>query len=243
MSSRKLGLNLVVFVAVAALFTGLWALYNRPVSAPEWPEQISGFSYSPFRLGESPQKGQYPSEEDMAAVQKGLAASPIGKPREDIFAMRYVGDRAYIVTFQQTDPLYVISLADPLPKPGVTGRGIDYIGQRRREHERTYRPAAPLAYGLEDARNLGWKLAATLQGWGGERLLESYDRERRPVFAERFRQQLAQEVAHVPTNTNAPNGLTIKPAAKMASVLKSADVPASDGKNCFEMMVANIPKM
>jgi penicillin-binding protein 2 len=26
--------------------------------------------------------GQYPSEEDMAAVQKGLAASPLGKPRE-----------------------------------------------------------------------------------------------------------------------------------------------------------------
>ncbi|WP_309683880.1 penicillin-binding transpeptidase domain-containing protein, partial [Polaromonas sp.] len=25
--------------------------------------------------------GQYPSEEDMAAVQKGLAAAPIGKPR------------------------------------------------------------------------------------------------------------------------------------------------------------------
>jgi len=36
--------------------------------------------------------------------------------------------------------------------------------------------------GLEDARNLGWKIAATLQGWGGERLLASYDAERRPVF-------------------------------------------------------------
>lgn len=36
--------------------------------------------------------------------------------------------------------------------------------------------------GLEDARNLGWKLAATLQGWGGETLLDSYDAERRPVF-------------------------------------------------------------
>jgi hypothetical protein len=36
--------------------------------------------------------------------------------------------------------------------------------------------------GFEDARNLGWKLAATLQGWGGERLLDSYDAERRPVF-------------------------------------------------------------
>jgi 4-hydroxyisophthalate hydroxylase len=37
--------------------------------------------------------------------------------------------------------------------------------------------------GFEDARNLGWKLAATLQGWGGPDLLSSYDAERRPVFA------------------------------------------------------------
>ena len=36
--------------------------------------------------------------------------------------------------------------------------------------------------GLEDARNLGWKLAAVLQGWAGENLLKSYDEERRPVF-------------------------------------------------------------
>jgi 2-polyprenyl-6-methoxyphenol hydroxylase-like FAD-dependent oxidoreductase len=38
--------------------------------------------------------------------------------------------------------------------------------------------------GLEDAANLGWKLAATLQGWGGQRLLESYHEERRPIFQE-----------------------------------------------------------
>jgi len=37
--------------------------------------------------------------------------------------------------------------------------------------------------GFEDARNLGWKLAATLQGWGGPALLESYSKERQPVFA------------------------------------------------------------
>jgi 2-polyprenyl-6-methoxyphenol hydroxylase-like FAD-dependent oxidoreductase len=36
--------------------------------------------------------------------------------------------------------------------------------------------------GLEDAANLGWKLAAALQGWAGPRLLDSYDEERRPVF-------------------------------------------------------------
>jgi 4-hydroxyisophthalate hydroxylase len=38
--------------------------------------------------------------------------------------------------------------------------------------------------GLEDAVNLGWKLAAVLHGWGGPGLLDSYDEERRPVFAE-----------------------------------------------------------
>jgi hypothetical protein len=50
--------------------------------------------------------------------------------------------------------------------------------------------------GLEDAVNLGWKLQAVLEGWGGETLLRSYDEERRPVFkavgedfiAERIRQ-------------------------------------------------------
>ena len=36
--------------------------------------------------------------------------------------------------------------------------------------------------GLEDACNLGWKLAAVLQGWGNAKLLDSYDAERRPVF-------------------------------------------------------------
>jgi 2-polyprenyl-6-methoxyphenol hydroxylase-like FAD-dependent oxidoreductase len=38
--------------------------------------------------------------------------------------------------------------------------------------------------GLEDITNLGWKLAATLQGWGGEALLDSYSEERRPIFLE-----------------------------------------------------------
>ncbi|MDP0964977.1 hypothetical protein Q6264_29270, partial [Klebsiella pneumoniae] len=52
-------------VALAALFTGIWALYNRPVSVPDWPERISGFSFSPFRLNQNPQSGRYPSAEQM----------------------------------------------------------------------------------------------------------------------------------------------------------------------------------
>ena len=32
---------------------------------------------------------------------------------EDIYAVRYIADKAYVVTFRQTDPLYVIDLSDP----------------------------------------------------------------------------------------------------------------------------------
>ena len=35
--------------------------------------------------------------------------------------------------------------------------------------------------GIGDAVDLGWKLAAMIEGWGGSRLLDSYEVERRPV--------------------------------------------------------------
>lgn len=39
---------------------------------------------------------------------------------EQIFATRFIGDRGYVVTFRQTDPLFVIDLADPAD-PRVVG--------------------------------------------------------------------------------------------------------------------------
>jgi 2-polyprenyl-6-methoxyphenol hydroxylase-like FAD-dependent oxidoreductase len=35
--------------------------------------------------------------------------------------------------------------------------------------------------GISDSVDLGWKMAAVLQGWGGHALLDSYEQERRPV--------------------------------------------------------------
>lgn len=40
-----------------------------------------------------------------------------------------------------------------------------------------------LTLGLQDAANLGWKLAATLQGWAAPGLLDSYHSERQPAAA------------------------------------------------------------
>jgi 2-polyprenyl-6-methoxyphenol hydroxylase-like FAD-dependent oxidoreductase len=37
--------------------------------------------------------------------------------------------------------------------------------------------------GIGDAVDIGWKLAAVLQGWGGPQLLDSYEAERRPISA------------------------------------------------------------
>jgi 2-polyprenyl-6-methoxyphenol hydroxylase-like FAD-dependent oxidoreductase len=46
-----------------------------------------------------------------------------------------------------------------------------------------FTPTGGLGYNtaVEDAVNLGWKLSAVLKGWGGERLLETYETERQAI--------------------------------------------------------------
>ena len=46
-----------------------------------------------------------------------------------------------------------------------------------------FTPMGGLGYNtaVDDAVNLGWKLAAVINGWGGSGLLESYETERRPI--------------------------------------------------------------
>jgi hypothetical protein len=45
---------------------------------------------------------------------------PIGKPNEDIYAVRYFNEKAYIVTFERIDPLYVLDLSD-VADPKIAG--------------------------------------------------------------------------------------------------------------------------
>ncbi len=73
--------------------------------------------------------------------------------------------------------------------------------------------------GVDDAANLGWKLAAMAQGWGGPNLLASYEAERRPVA---FRntgaaKALARNVGKTPVgpaiNDSSPAGEQARRAA------------------------------
>lgn len=54
--------------------------------------------------------------------------------------------------------------------------------------------AQGLNLGLQDAANLGWKLAAEVRGWAPKMLLHTYDKERRPVARGVLREIQAQLV-------------------------------------------------
>jgi len=58
--------------------------------------------------------------ETLATLPNSDNPQAIGKPNETIRSVRFLGDEAYIVTFQQTDPLYKVDLTDPT-KPQIKG--------------------------------------------------------------------------------------------------------------------------
>ncbi|NQV56305.1 MAG: FAD-dependent monooxygenase [Rhodospirillales bacterium] len=51
--------------------------------------------------------------------------------------------------------------------------------------------------GMDDAANLAWKLAAAVQGWGGAKLLETYETERQPIGVRNTTEsgKLAEQIA------------------------------------------------
>jgi 2-polyprenyl-6-methoxyphenol hydroxylase-like FAD-dependent oxidoreductase len=65
--------------------------------------------------------------------------------------------------------------------------------------------------GVGDAVNLGWKLAAVLQGWAPAELLDTYEAERRPVAAETIR--IASENARTLATELASEALMSGPEA------------------------------
>ena len=69
------------------------------------------FKHHLFVLTENPEK---PGElQQVATLPNSNQSKLIGKPGEHIYAVRYAGDYAYVVTFRNIDPLYAINLKDP----------------------------------------------------------------------------------------------------------------------------------
>ncbi len=58
--------------------------------------------------------------ETIASLPNDANPAHIGKPGEDIYSVRYLENRGYIVTFQVIDPLYVLDLTEPA-NPVIAG--------------------------------------------------------------------------------------------------------------------------
>lgn len=84
-----------------------------------------------------------------------------------------------------------------------------------------FTPMGGLGYNtaIEDAVNLGWKLAATIQGWGGDNLLASYHPERHPgavrntSYARRYADSLGNFVPHPSLEDDTPEGEKLRSEA------------------------------
>jgi Beta propeller domain len=49
----------------------------------------------------------------VASLPNAKRPQPIGLPNEQVYGVRFVGDRGYVVTFRRTDPLYILDLSNP----------------------------------------------------------------------------------------------------------------------------------
>lgn len=49
----------------------------------------------------------------LAVLPNAQRPDAIGKPNEDLYGVRFLSDRAYLVTFERIDPLYVLDLSNP----------------------------------------------------------------------------------------------------------------------------------
>jgi len=104
----------------------------------------------------------YVQQTNLYVLDSGLHI--IGKleglsPGEAFYAARFMGDRAYLVTFQRMDPLFVIGLQDP-HQPKVLGQlNIPGVSDYLQPYDETHL----IGFG-KSSENVTWENAALFQG-------------------------------------------------------------------------------
>ena len=92
-------------------FTGEfgWGMLADAGSTPASPATLTVLREQPSEL----------TLKVIAQLPNAKRPAPLGKPGEQVYAVRFLGDRAYVVTFRQSDPLYVLDLIDPADPKAV----------------------------------------------------------------------------------------------------------------------------
>jgi hypothetical protein len=68
---------------------------------------------SPARLTVLRERASDQTLQVLSTLPNSTRPANIGKPFEQVYGVRFVGDRGYVVTFRRTDPLYVLDLSNP----------------------------------------------------------------------------------------------------------------------------------
>ena len=79
----------------------------------------SGLPPSPARLTVLRERASDQTLQTVATLPNSTRTGAIGKPGEQVYAVRFMGERAYVVTFRRTDPLYVLDLSSPADPKAV----------------------------------------------------------------------------------------------------------------------------
>lgn len=68
---------------------------------------------SPVRLTILQESPTQEALDIIATLPNSRRPAHLGRPGEQLYGSRYIGNRAYLITFRITDPLYVLDLSDP----------------------------------------------------------------------------------------------------------------------------------
>lgn len=105
--------------------TTSWATWGFDESTSRWTQieesssQVSVLQFPSSAVATSTTTGSEDDDTNDSIMEMVGNATDIGKT-ERIYAARFMGDTAYVVTFRQTDPFYTLDLTDPT-NPHVVG--------------------------------------------------------------------------------------------------------------------------
>jgi hypothetical protein len=99
------------FVAPDIATEGPEFVATKPSDSPKTTRKF--VNKSPVSLTILEEDSSTKSLRIVAQLPNETRPEPIGLPEEKLYASRFIGDRAYFVTFRITDPLYVLDLSTP----------------------------------------------------------------------------------------------------------------------------------
>jgi hypothetical protein len=100
-----------------------WNQEQKPFRMSEYNDVLRVITYngdndlstnpSPARLTTLQENAANQTLDVMATLPNKNRPTALGKPGEQIYATRFLGNKGYIVTFRTTDPLYLLDLSNP----------------------------------------------------------------------------------------------------------------------------------